>query len=578
MAKKRSPAPQTPSTTPRATFLSRFSWYLVLMPLLTLLWGWVYFEKGEIIALNKGCGWDGVTYKNVVWSLQWNKARPDYAERSRLRIDPYRVQRIAPSVAVYGEMQAARWLYQQVTPMFTRVPAWLEWSYEQYPLPPWFFRWFADNPNQAANAQSVALTLDSLVAGYFVFHSLLMLLGTALLWAMTARKLNLGLTARWLGFCGLFANVAVMKMSFYYPTLTDTTALFAAMLMLYAYVANSAWLLLPAAVLGFFTFPTAFYVAALLFLFPRSIVLHKEAVVEEAQAMTGFERNAGIGAGVLVLCASVYFVLIAEVRFVEVEQIQPMLLILTLPLLLAHVFFTVSGLAAQFPLQAMVRHFKERKNLAGYALRALILLVLWAGLLYWKKQIEDPTLAAPMNTSLFFGGSFASALGKPLLPVVAGAVYFGPIILVMILRFREFLKAAWNLGLGYMLVVTGLLLMGIIMSETRQLINFLPFLVLGVAYSLDSIRLPRIALVLFALVSVIAAKVWLPFNFAGMAEQAANITGGIHATFPLQYYFMNHGPWMSWTSYFLQGACALVVAGLLWWVLSPTFAAEYGEK
>ncbi len=561
------------------------------MPLLTLLWGWIYFENGEIIALNKGCGWDGVTYKNVVWSLQWNKARPDYAERSRLRIDPYRVQRIAPSVAVYGEMQAARWLYQHVTPMFTRVPAWLEWSYEQYPLPPWFFRWFADNSinsNQAANAQSVALTLDSLVAGYFVFHSLLMLLGTAVLWAMTARKLNLGVAARWLGFCGLFANVAVMKMSLYYPTLTDTTALFVAMLMLYAYIANSAWLLLPAAVLGFFTFPTAMYVAALLFLFPRNIVLHNEVAPgevapgevaqPETPAMTVFVRNVSIGAVVVVLLASVYFVLIAEVRFVEVEPLQPLLLILTLPLLCGQVFFTVSRLAAQFPVQAIMRHFTERKHLAGYALRALILLVLWAGLLYWKKQIEDPTLAAPMNTSLFFGGSFASALGKPLLPVLAGAVYFGPIILVMILRFREFLKAAWNLGLGYMLVITALLLMGAIMSETRQLINFLPFLVLGVAYSLDSVRLPRIALVLFALVGVMAAKVWLPFNFTGMAEQAANITGGIHATFPLQYYFMNHGPWMSWASYFLQGACALVVAGLLWWVLSPQFAAEYGEK
>ena len=78
------------------------------MPLVTALWGYIYFEKGEIIALNNGCGWDGVSYKNVVWSLQWNKSTPDYQERSRLHIDPYRAQRIAPSVAVYGEMQIGR--------------------------------------------------------------------------------------------------------------------------------------------------------------------------------------------------------------------------------------------------------------------------------------------------------------------------------------------------------------------------------------------------------------------------------------------------------------------------------------
>lgn len=453
--------------------------------------------------------------------------------------------------------------------MFSHVPAWLDWSYEQYPLPPWFFRWFAKSAEEGASGQAVALTIDSFVAGYFVFHSFFMLLGTAIVWVLIVRKLNLGFTARWLGFIGLFVNVAVMKMSFYYPTLTDTTALFVATLMLYGYILNSSWILFPAAIIGFFTFPTAFYVAALLFIFPRTT--HTVEIDNVARMSTRSVRLIAGGVVGIFLLASLYFVVVKQVRFAEVEPVIPILLFLTIPLLLAQVYWTIAELLSVFPLQAFMRHLVATQSLFAYGIRVVLSLMLWGILLYWKKQIEDPSLASPMNTDLFFGGSFASAVGKPLLPLVAAAVYFGPMVLFIVLRFRQFIRTALELGNGYFLVISAMLVMATIMTETRQLINFLPFLVLGVACMLDKISLPPIALILFSILALVSSKIWLPFNFPGMSEQAANITDGIYATFPLQTYFMNHGPWMSMTSYLIQGVGMLCCCGLLLWMLSPQF-------
>jgi hypothetical protein len=548
----------------------QFPWYLALMPIIIALWGYIYFEKGEIIALNNGCGWDGVVYKNVVWSLQWNTDSPEYRERGRLRIDPYRVQRIAPSVAVYGEMQTAKYLYQRITPIFSRVPSWLEWSYEQYPLPPWFFRWFAKSPNEANNQHTVALTIDSFVAGYFVFHSLFMLMGAALFWGLSARALKLGAVARWLGFVGLFVNFAVMKMSFYYPTLTDTTALFISTVMLYAYLADISWLLLASAAIGFFTFPTAFYVAVLLFIFPRgseNTVINEESHTSKrsAQLLAG-------GATLVMLLLSVYLVIFAQVRFAEVEPIIWILLPLTIPLMLGQFYITVENLLLIFPTQTFIKHIHS--EFKRYGIRTAISILLWGVLFYCKKQIEDPTLSSPMNVNLFLGGSFSSAVSKPLLAIVASVVYFGPAILVIVLHYRRFIRTALQIGNGYFFVIGGMLLLATIMTETRQLINFLPFIIVGVATMLNTASVRPVSVVLFSAISIVCSKIWLPLNFVGMQEQAANIHDGTYTIFPLQYYFMNHGPWMSMTSYLVQSAVVAICLGLLLWLFSPQFSKK----
>lgn len=580
-SKQSANASRTAPLTTLFTTQRKRSWYLVLMPLFVLVFGLFYFEKGEVIALNSGCGWDGVTYKNVVWSLQWNKSSAELQERGRLRIDPYRAQRIAPSVAVYGEMQVAKYLYQSIVPMFERLPAWLEWSYQQYPIPLWFFRWFAKDVGSAQ--QSVALNIDSFVAGYFVFHNLFMLLGTAVFWALIARALTLNAVARWLGFTALFVNVAVMKMSFYYPTLTDTSALFLGAAMLYGYLARQQWILPIVAAIGFFTFPTAFFIAMILFILPRDA--EKQAIassegtsfdntsLEVVSFTQATARKIAAGASVLVLLLSVYFVLIAEVRFPEVEPLYMMLLPLTIPLLLVQFFFMVEKILLAFPTAAIMRLLSSRKELVGYALRAFTCLVLWSGLTVWKQQIQDSSLAAPMNTDLFLGGSFSAALSKPLLTIVALSVYFGPMMLIGVMRFREVLQTARELGLGFFAVMTLFALLLTIMTETRQLMNFLPFAVVVIALMMDKMALKPWAVALISLTSVVCSKIWLTMNFTGMQEQAANIQNGSFSAFPLQWYFMNHGPWMSMTAFLLQGVIALCCCGMFWWLFSKEDSA-----
>jgi hypothetical protein len=201
---------------------------------------------------------------------------------------------------------------------------------------------------------------------------------------------------------------------------------------------------------------------------------------------------------------------------------------------------------------------------------------------YAKTLIADPTIAAPMNTNLFLGGSIACAISKPLLAIVALAVYFGPAMLLIVWRFQRFVHIALRLDFGFFVVIAIVALLATIMTETRQLINFLPFLALGVTLLFEHgfVESPKRRFGFWGIVvlSLIFSKIWLPFNFPGMQEQAANIQSGSFTSFPLQYYFMNHGPWMSMNSYLIQ-VCALALCGaLFWWAFADAQAKSWESR
>jgi hypothetical protein len=94
---------------------------------------------------------------------------------------------------------------------------------------------------------------------------------------------------------------------------------------------------------------------------------------------------------------------------------------------------------------------------------------------------------------------------------------------------------------------------------------------------LNAVSVRPAAVVAFGVMCVVCSKIWLPLNFVGMNAQTANIHDGSYTAYPLQYYFMNHGPWMSWTSYAVQSAAVLVCGGVMWWILSASFTKNVAD-
>ena len=93
-------------------------------------------------------------------------------------------------------------------------------------------------------------------------------------------------------------------------------------------------------------------------------------------------------------------------------------------------------------------------------------------------------------------------------------------------------------------------------SQSRFVLNVFPMLVPFIVKSVEDLgwRVRQYGLV--ALASLLVSKVWLTIN-------TGPFTGNL-LDFPDQYLFMSHGPWVSATTYAIQGALFLALGGLIY--------------
>lgn len=103
--------------------------------------------------------------------------------------------------------------------------------------------------------------------------------------------------------------------------------------------------------------------------------------------------------------------------------------------------------------------------------------------------------------------------------------------------------------------LTVVMIVGVVLSinpESRRLINLLPFFVAFTVKAVESLRWNASRYWLMAGLSLLFSKIWLPINTRPLE--------GSPLDFPLQRYFMNHGPWMSNQMYLIQGSIVLLTA------------------
>ena len=187
------------------------------MAIMVVLYGLIAICFGERIGVNEGRGWDGCYYADI--------AADFYGQVFPHRLDGYRIQRIVPSAVVHYSL---RLLHLPTT------------------------------------------NLDTIIRAFQVYN-LLLLVVTVYLWNGIAGRLRLRSRGTWLGFVGLMCSFSAMKMPFDYPALTDTTAFALGAAIVYAFLAGNRVMILLAAALGAFTWPTLLYLAIPLILFPRRL-------------------------------------------------------------------------------------------------------------------------------------------------------------------------------------------------------------------------------------------------------------------------------------------------------------------
>lgn len=473
-----------PLLTPQRQRLARFL-FLALAALLSSLWG-------ERIPISDGAGWDGNYYCLAAIDpeqvVERARHEPYYA---------YRLQRILPSLVVRVGLQAC----------------------------------------------GAELVQANVIIGFLVFNSALLLLGLAV-WHRLSEALNLSLTAQWLGFLGLFCNCAVLKMAFYYPTMTDVSAMTLGLLLTYFYLLRKPGWLALTALLGSFTWHIAGIFSTVLLVFPCQLE-PKETAPVSGRPPTAWGKIVAtlLALAIVAVVANLYW---QGIRWAGQGQVVPIfedLFLVSLACLGFVVWLFVATMLREFDAAAVAaawRTIRPRNVLLALAvlgLPRLVVRLLEAG---------EGTLI-PLSKGL--QATFLQAATLPAVFLVAHVAYYGPVLLLLAFTWKQAGAQVRAWGAGAILFALGTLV-AFPYPESRISSMFIAPLVVTTVLAVDRLGLaqPRL-LALLAPLSLLFSRVWLPFNVLRDGSSTRPVEP-LAPLWDISRYYDSHGHFMSMPHYF----------------------------
>ncbi len=470
-------------------------WMVILM----FLTGFLNLLFSEKIELFNGHNWDGVSY--VAW------AKDFFHEAFEKGLSDYSVQRIFLSFIIHYGLRTL----------------------------------------------GIPLQETNIIFAYGVWNLGLLVL-SAYVWGLISDCLNLTNRGKWLGFCGLFINYPILKMNFYYPVLTDTTAFTLGMLSFYFYLTRRSKALLATSLIGAFTWPTIFFFGLLLFLF-SNWKGQKENVSSKASKrgwpMALLMTLLVFGFVLKVIVKTHYFTQLTKVHVYQPPNLS--VLNLSIVLLLSYIFFVYHYLFNATPIgwREIWSQMSVKRLLATIACFAVVQWLIHT--LAVEEHLVTPIRHLYRNHTV--------AISNPLIWGVAHVVYYGPILILTAFLWKPICRAIQPYGIGLVLMVTGALFFSID-SESRHWINFLPIFIAFTCKVTDTLSWKTSYYWLIGIGAFLYSKVWFDINPLGPGSDHGNVL-----LFPYQKYYLSHGPFMSDMSYIAQGSIVLWTALLFYFVL-----------
>lgn len=477
------------------------------MALIILVLGLFSFFWGEKITAGGGFGWDGSQYADMVRKLD--------SIIGRGQLGSYYAQRILPSAIVHGMLRVAG----------------------------------ATDSNL------------NIIRGFELYNLMLLVMGCGV-WKRIADKVSLSLAGRWIGFSGVFLNYECSKQAFFYPILTDVTALFIAMLLLMFYLEKRSIGVFVATVAGAFAWPVVSVCGAFLLIFlqsefPKQIVAPAWMLSAKRSGMLARAVKFGGGA-VLMLSVLGYLALkqnaaatgheckipkiLASIMVPSVVPCTLERLLTGLPSLAALAFALALLVGSWAFFSAIIVNLRKAPlHLIVMAIAAIVVPS------FVVKAISNPAVPNPSNVQYLIEYILLPPSGKVLLPLVTLSAFWGPLVLLLCLYWKECCVEARRLGPGIVAILGVSLPLGIA-CEPRFITVAWPFFVLVLVLALEHSKATAPLKCALIVLTIIFGQFWLQINIVPWLPPDYE---GI-LTFPKQLYFMHYGLWMSWTSYLLQ--------------------------
>lgn len=446
--------------------------------------GWAWWG-GERIPTNDGLGFDGLIYGRIV-------EEPGLIVHHGL--DLHRIQRIVPSLMALALL----------------APFGLDDDH------------------------------TAIVVVFQVLNYLALLL-SCLLWWQIARRLAISRAAAWIGFIALFVNYPTLKLSAFYPVLTDRFGFLLGVVLVWLIVMRRSWPLLAVGVLGSFTWPTVTYSAMIAF------------VVDKRRTPMSIHPLWGIGAALVAAAVAVVAALRAHscgvpcVSAVMVETTIESLFPLSVALLAVWTFFALQPLAARLTPAVVARAVVWQR----IPLVILVMFVIGRIQHQLATQSEQTISRTLSNTGL-------GAVVKPLGFLVTHATYYGPAVLLLVFTWRIAVRRMSAFGPGMVCLLVLYIALGV-STESRILVNQWPFFALAAALVVDELGWSLRKTWIFGAVAVVVSRAWLPIHHGPITLDWSH--------YPAQWYFMSNGPTTTTLSYTILTGLTLVAAAVTWWLL-----------
>lgn len=495
-----------------------------LSPVIILLWGFFSINFISIIPIASGFGWDGMEYAKV--ALNW----PDIVGH----LDRYRAGRILPSVIVY---------YSLVLFNFS-------------------------------------ISLENILSG-FQFYNMIVLFFSAIVWVQIAKKIDLSVIAKWIGFVSLFINYPVLNLYFYYPALTDSTALLLGLLLLYSYFVKNRILLLIVSAISFFCWATIIVIGLLLFILSDNEKMSYHDCLEN--------KKINIILFIIfmfpfVLLFAYYNLdgvlkrLIVDLRIDEILQLNfknkyrynqiNLIKIVNSFLILLSISIFSWFLLKKINVKKMITVVFFNKKIVIKILLSFIIV----GILSFLKSLlysdEIPTITSQM----YFFGVISGSIRFPLQFIICHIAYWGPAILLILINIKAYIEEIRKSDIA---IIGGWLftLFFIYNAESRAITNFYPFIVILTLSAIDfsKIKKPFLFFSCFSLVSLILSKIWLPIKIPSSVYPNA-IWDNLDK-FPMQWYFMNFGLWINKEMFILYSFCSAVLF-VIFYIISKPYSSR----
>jgi len=364
------------------------------------------------------------------------------------------------------------------------------------------------------------------------------------LYCRLSDRLGYDLAGKLIGYVSLFTGFLFWHHVPFVPPTTDAWGMLLTFLAVDAFLAGRSWLLYVVMVVGAFTWPTLLIGCALLLLFPYD----KDREPRPTVLSWRLALLLAVAAFIFWLASAGYMLRkgLPTATIFEVE---------TLPLvpicMLVVAVYLIPGLTT---LLNDERLFDVRKYLTPKLLfRLLGVGAAGIGITVVKGLFSQP---GGQNLKIYWGTHVAQTpLFKPANFVLTHFLFWGPVVVILLLHWPAIARQIQRLGVG----MTAYMALGVLASlhtDPRMLMGFFPIaIVLAVREVQASARGARSYLV-YGVVSLLLSKIWVSLDVLPLAD-------------PAGWWWATYGTWMTNPMYFVQGAVALPLAGLLTYEFWP---------